>query len=244
MPQQMQTLGVRTSVMEGVRAMLPVLVGVVPFGATFAVLAMAAGVDAWGVMAMSTLAFAGASQLVVVDLLNQGAPMLLALVAGLTVNLRLLMYSASMAPHFAATPMWWRGVVAFLLTDQSYAVCTIRFSRDSRLHRLGFTLGASLVMYLAWLAGNALGLALGALIPKTLSLDFAIPVTFMALIAPTLKDRPAKHAALAAGLVALLADGLPKGMGLMVAAACGIAAGMWSERRQASTMASLRRGAS
>ncbi|AGW12858.1 putative AzlC family protein [Megalodesulfovibrio gigas DSM 1382 = ATCC 19364] len=225
----MQARRVRAGMMEGAQAILPVLLGVVPFGVTFAVLAMAAGVDTWGIMAMSALAFAGASQLVVVDLLSQGAPMLLALVAGLTVNLRLLMYSASMAPHFATTSMWWRAVVAFLMTDQSYAICTIRYSRDSRLHRLGFAIGASFVLYLSWLLGNALGLALGALIPRHLSMDFAIPVTFMALIAPTLKDRPARYAALAAGVVSLLANDLPKGFGLMVGAGCGIVVGMWSE---------------
>ncbi|GAB7079368.1 AzlC family ABC transporter permease [Megalodesulfovibrio paquesii] len=216
---------------EGFRAIAPVLLGVLPFGVTFAVLAGAAGADPWGIMASSALAFAGASQLVVVDLLNSGASMILALVAGLTVNLRLVMYSASLAPEFARAPMWHRVLVGFFMTDQSYAISLMRFSRDSRLHRMGFTMGASVLLYVVWLLGNALGIALGAVIPKSLSLDFAVPVTFMALIAPTLRDRPAKIAALVAGVSALLLDWMPKGLGLMAGAGIGIVAGMVAESR-------------
>lgn len=223
---------IRHSTIAGARAMAPVLLGVAPFGMTFAVVAQVAGADWLQIMAMGALVFAGASQLVVVDLLQTGAPLLLALAAGITVNLRFMMYSAGMAPRYSEESLLRRGIVAFLLTDQAYAVTTLRLKKERAVDCFAYTMGAAGIMYATWLAGTAAGILLGAVIPPSLSLDFAVPVTFLALVAPSISDSPTKLAAGVAAAAALLLHGLPKGMGLMIAAMLGIAAGMWLEHRQ------------
>lgn len=83
-----------------------------------------------------------------------------------------------------------------------------------------------------WQLGTALGIFLGAAIPESWSLDFALPLTFIAMVVPVLKDRPAIAAALSAGVVALIAFSLPYKLGLILAALVGIVVGTLLEGRK------------
>lgn len=222
----------RGDVLAGMRAVSPALLGVAPFGITFGVVAVASGVSPWEAMCMSALVFAGASQLAAVDMLTGGSPLWLVAAAGLMINLRYCMYSAGLARHFNGASLLARASAAFWMTDQAFAVATLRFGVDRRVSRTWFYLGAAWAMYLVWLTGTAAGVFLGAVIPSTVSLDFAAPITFLALIAPTITDKPTRLAAMVGTAASLLGHGLPKGVGLMLGAGCGIAAGMWLESRQ------------
>ncbi|BDQ34506.1 AzlC family ABC transporter permease [Pseudodesulfovibrio portus] len=224
----------RSSFLQGVRDLSPILLGVLPFGLICGAVGVAAGMPEWAATSLSAIVFAGASQLVAVQLMDQNASVAVVILTGLIINARFLMYSASIAPHLKdASPLGKLGL-AYLLTDQAYATSVFRFGRDDlpMPDKIRYYLGAGLTLWVAFNLTTALGAYLGAIIPPQWELDFAIPLTFTALVIPAVKDRPAALAAAAAGCVALLAVGLPYNLGLMAAAVCGIAAGCLAEREQ------------
>lgn len=223
----------RQSFLAGARGVAPILPGVAPFALVYGVSAVSAGVPAASSVAMSALIFAGASQLALVRLLGEQAPLLVAVATAVLINLRMAMYSASLAPHFAGLPAPWKGLLAYFLTDQAYAVSIARFTRDpDTVDKKWFYLGAGLTMWTTWMAASAAGACLGAATPKAWSLDFAIPLTFIALAFPVIRDVPAALAAGTACLTAVLGQGLPYNLWLPLAAFCGMGAGYAAERRR------------
>ena len=98
-------------------------------------------------------------------------------------------------------------------------------------HRHWYFLGAGFTLWAAWQVSTAAGIFLGAQVPSRWSLDFTLALTFIALVFPALKDRAATAAALVAGVLAVLAFGLPYKLGLMVAAVAGIGVGLAVEAR-------------
>lgn len=215
----------------GFKAISPVLVGVFPFATITGVTLVSVGVAPVPSMAMSVIVFAGASQLAAAELIGKGAPFIITVLTALIINVRFIMYSASIAPHFRRLPFRWKGVMAYLLTDQAYAVSIAGFEqREAEAHKGWFYLGAAAPMWVTWQAGTVVGVGLGLQVPAGWSLDFAIPLTFLSILVPTLKKRGSLAAAVVSGLVSVLAFHLPLNTGLIVAATSGIIAGMITER--------------
>lgn len=106
----------------GVRDELPILLGVIPFGMIYGVLALEAGLPAGVAQAMSAVVFAGSAQLLAVKLIGTGAPALVVILTAFVVNLRHALYSASVAPRLKRLSPLWKGLLAYLLTDEAYAV--------------------------------------------------------------------------------------------------------------------------
>ena len=230
----------RSEFIAGVRAELPIMLGVMPFGMIYGVLAMGAGLPVGAAMAMSSIVFAGSAQFVGVQLIRSGVPGIVIVFTTFIVNLRHMLYSASIAPHLAHLSPRWKWLLAYLLTDEAYAVAITRYnqavasSADSA-NRHWYLLGAGLTLWSIWQISTAVGIFLGAQIPASWSLDFTLALTFIALVVPALRDRPSAAAALSAGVIAVLAADLPYKLGLMVAAIGGIAIGLWVEARQPSS---------
>ncbi len=229
----------RQQFVAGLTAMAPVLPGVVPFGLTAGIAGLDAGLDPLAAFSMSFVIFAGASQLAWAQLVGQDALPLVAVATALIINLRMAMYSASLAPYLEDLPRRWKWGLAYLLTDQAYAVSIARFVREPQAPgRHWYYLGAALPLWLVWLAATAAGLLLGAGVPPHWQLGFAVPLVFLALLVPAIRDRPSAVAALVGGGVAVLASGLPFNLGLTAGAVSGIAAGVaaegWQQRRSAS----------
>ena len=224
----------RSEFLAGIRAELPLLLGVTPFGLIYGTLALQAGIPAAPALAMSSLVLAGSAQFVATQLFSAGAPAAVILFTTLVVNLRHLLYSASMAPHLRPLRPIWKWLLAYLLTDEAYAVTITHYgSRDhtSTAHKHWYGLGAGLALWSTWQTSTAAGIFLGAQIPPVWQLDFALPLTFLALLRASLTDRPAVAAAVAAGVTAVLAASLPFRVGLVLAALVGMAVGLWAERR-------------
>ena len=222
--------------LRGCRDELPILLGVAPFGMIYGLLALGAGLPAGTAQAMSAVVFAGSAQFISAKLIGEGAPGLVVVATVAVVNLRHALYSASVAPFVRRLNAGWKALLAYLLTDEAYAVAIARYLRDEDRaevspHRHWYFLGAGLTLWGAWQASTAVGVFLGARVPESWSLDFTLPLTFIALVAPALRDRACAAAALAAGLLAVLAAGLPYKLGLLLAAAAGIAAGLIAEER-------------
>jgi 4-azaleucine resistance transporter AzlC len=221
---------------SGVKAELPLLVGVIPFGMIYGVLALSAGIPPGAAQAMSSLVFAGSAQFVSTQLVGKGVPTLVIILTVLVVNLRHALYSASVAPYLRQLRPFWKGLLAYLLTDEAYAVTIIHYQKgnnptSSAEERHWFFLGAGLTLWAAWQASTAAGIFIGAQIPPSWSLDFTLALTFIALMVPNLKDSAAVAAALVAGVMAVIAFALPYKLGLMLAALAGILTGLLMERK-------------
>jgi 4-azaleucine resistance transporter AzlC len=219
---------------QGMRDMLPMLLGAMPFGVIFGSLAGAAGLDPLQTLGMSALVFAGSAQFIAISLLSGGAGVAVVLLTTIVVNLRHALYSASLQPYVRHLPKRWRMPLAFWLTDEAYAVVQQRYLRgDQAEHRHWYFLGAALAMYVNWLACTLIGVLFGRAIPNIgdWGLDFAMLATFIGIVVPMLRNRPQVAAALVAAGVALICHGLPYKLGLMAAAASGILVGVWLERR-------------
>lgn len=227
----------RSQFLAGVRAELPILLGVAPFGLIFGAIAMSAGLPAALAQAMSAIIFAGSAQFIAAELIAVGTPAVVLLMTTLIVNLRHLLYSASLAPHVRFLPLRWRMVLAYLLTDEAYAVTILHYNAPDSppATRHWYFLGAGLALWTTWQTSTALGIFLGAAIPAGWSLDFALALTFIGIVIPTLIDRPHVGAAVSAGLVAVLANAWPYKLGLLAAALAGILVGAASESVQRRT---------
>ena len=149
----------------------------------------------------------------------------------LVINARHLMYSAALTPHFREFPARWRLVLPYILTDQAFAVSIIRYETESDPdYKRWFFFGSAISLWVTWQVTSAAGVLLGASIPESWSLDFAIPLVFLALLVPALRDRPSVVAALVGGAVALAANDISYNLGLLIGALSGIVAGVIAER--------------
>lgn len=203
----------------------PILVGVVPFGVIYGIVAVAQGLPELPALLMSSAVFAGASQIAAVELLGGGAPLAIVVLTAWVINLRFTMYSAAIAPWLQREPMRWRWLHSYILTDQGFAVSMVRFADLEPSLRRSYYLSCSLALWCTWQLSSATGIFVGSAIPASWSLDFAVPLTFLALLFPSIRGRGDALAAVVATVVALLATQLPLRLGLLVAAAAGIAAG-------------------
>lgn len=211
---------------SGVRAELPLLIGVFPFGMIYGALAINAGLSTVAAQMMSSIVFAGSSQFIAAQLFHDTAPGFVIVLTIAVVNLRHALYSASLAPYVSSLPMRWKAVLSYLLTDEAYAPTVLHYEKgEDTQYGHWFFLGAGLALWSTWQASTAIGIFLGSAIPESWSLDFALPLTFIAMVVPMLKNRPMIAAALSAGLVALLTYSIPYKLGLILAALVGIVIG-------------------
>ncbi|MEL6493115.1 MAG: AzlC family ABC transporter permease [Cyanobacteria bacterium J06621_3] len=219
----------------GARDIIPLIVGAIPFGIIFGTLATNNGLSPTAALAMSGFVFAGSSQFIAAGMVAANTSWLLIVLTTFVVNLRHLLYAVSLVPYIKHLPQRWKVPLAFLLTDEAYAIAIGRYNQSDRNHhRHYYFLGAALAMYVNWVFCTWLGITAGRLIPNAASwgLDFAMSVTFIGMVVPYVKTKPMGLAVSVAGIVALLANPLPHKLGLMIAAIAGITAGILCEQNQ------------
>ncbi len=224
----------RRALLRGLLASLPFLIVIVPFGMLFGVAATEAGLNIAQVMGFSFGVFAGASQFTAVQLIRDDAPTLVVLATSLAVNLRLGMYSAALTPSLGRASLGWRSFVAFFLVDQSYAASSAEFERHPDLtlsERLAYFAGSAILVAPAWYVATWLGARIGSGIPPEYALDFAMPITFLAMVAPMLRSIPHLAAAVTSVVVALALFWMPFSSGVLVAAVVAMLVGALLEQR-------------
>lgn len=216
----------------GCREVAPVLVGTIPFGFVAGVAAIAAGMTPVQGVALSVLSFSGIAQLITSQLVAVDSPVIVTIAAAGVVSLRFLMYSAAMAPHVAHLDRRWRALLSYVMTDQSFAIAVRHYSEpgDTR-HRHWHFLGSALTLYVTWQIAVTAGVVVGAQVPAEWSLDFAVVLSFIALLVPAVRTRAELAASIVAAAVALWAAGLPYRLALVVASVAGIATGLAIEAR-------------
>jgi 4-azaleucine resistance transporter AzlC len=222
----------RAEFFAGIKDILPILLGVLPFGMIYGASASGTHLAFAVVQAMSSIVFAGSAQFVTVQLIGASIPAgMIILTAGI-INLRHALYSASLAPYLKRLGPLWQMLLAYLLTDEAYAVTITHYQRqDASTYKHWYFLGAGLALWCVWQVSTATGIVLGARIPASWSLDFTLPLTFIALVVPVLKRRADVLVAVTAGIAAVLVARLPFDSGLLVATCIGIAAGIFVEAK-------------
>ena len=224
----------KSTYLRGIRDGLPFILVIAPLAALFGVVAAEAGLNIAEVMGFSVLIIAGASQFTALSLLQDNAPTVMVLLTALAVNMRMAMYSAALAPHLGPAPLWQRALAAYFLVDQAYALSHLEYEArpDTPVsEKLAYFAGTMSPAVPIWYGGTWAGAALGAAIPESLALDFALPITFLALFAPALKTVAHLAAATVSILVTLALAGLPYGTGLLIAALCAMLTGALTETR-------------
>lgn len=230
----MTTATPKSAFWRGFRDGLPFILGVIPFGALFGIVATEAGFDLLKVMSMSILVIAGAAQFTALTQMQDSAPIFMVLAASLAVNLRMAMYSASIAPHLMPAPFWQRAVAAYILVDNTYAVGIGEFEKKPDMpvaQKMSFYIGCAVPAWTFWYLSTFLGAWFGQAIPPEFGLDFAPAIVFIAIVAPMLKTLAHLGAALTSIVVALSLSFLPFSSGLLVAAVLAMFVGAEIERR-------------
>lgn len=222
----------RRAAARGIRQISPLMLTAGPFGLIYGATAADTDLAAGLAIANSWIILAGAAQIAIVELISEDAPWVVAVGTALVINMRFTLYSASLAPAFREFPMRWRIGLAYLMTDQTALTSLIEYEEitDPRWRRW-FYLGAGCSYAGVWWAGSTIGVLLGGDIPDGVQLGFAVPLTFLALLVPTLRDRPTAAAAAAGAAVCIATAALPNSLNLIVGAIAGVAVGVMVSRR-------------
>jgi len=224
----------KSAYLKGVTGAVPFLLVVIPFGMLFGVVGTEAGLNLAQVMGFTTLVIAGAAQFTAIQLMVDEAPAIVVIVSALAVNLRMAMYAAALAPYLGPAPLWQRATIAYLNVDQTYALSHQKFEDRPEMsvpERVAFFVGCATPILPAWILATYAGAVLGAAIPPEYALDFAVPITFIALVAPGLRTLAHVAAALTSILLALALGWIPHNLWILVAALGGMMVGAEIERR-------------
>jgi 4-azaleucine resistance transporter AzlC len=232
----MQTESTQRGVLAGVSRALPIVLGYVPIGLAYGVLAQKAGLSALNTLLMSLIVYAGSAQLIAVGLFARGAPPLSIVLTTFVVNLRHLLFSAAVAPFLKR----WRkidlAVFAYELTDETFAVHSAQFASEGVPGRAE-VLVTNVTAQVSWVFGTALGILVGRVIAdvKPLGLDYALPAMFIALLVLQIKKRVQIAVALLAGAVSvgLLLAGLDQWnviVATVIVATVGVVLEQWNKK--------------
>lgn len=228
----MPSTTVKSAFWSGFRAGLPFVFVAGPFGLLFGVLATEAGLNVAEALFFSATIFAGAAQFTALQMMQEQAPTIIVLASALAVNLRVAMYSASLTPYLGAAPLWQRALAAYMVVDQSYACAVARYETEPDMGvsaRLAYFFGVVSPLWPLWIAATLFGAMVGARIPDSWGLDFALPIAFLAMLAPMLRTPAHLAAAFTGAVMSLLTAGLPWNLGLIVSGIAGMMVGAQAE---------------
>lgn len=214
----------------GALVSVPMMLGNLPFGMIFGSLAVSQGLDPWVPIAMSLFVFAGSAQFVALGLFAVGTPILIVIFTTFIVNLRHLLYSADYMKYVKHLPMSWRAVLAFGLTDETYAATKPYFVNGKLDETTGHWayLGSVVAFYTMWNLTTIIGVLAGELIPgmSEWGLEFAMVATFLGIITTYLRISAYWISFAVAGTAALFLYQLPNNLGMLLAALLGVLAGV------------------
>jgi 4-azaleucine resistance transporter AzlC len=213
----------------GARDTIPMVVGAAPFGVIFGTLVSGSALSPWQGQLLSLAVFAGASQFIALSLFAAHAGFAVIVATTLIVNVRHVLYGATLAPYVAHLPLRWRCLLGFMLTDEVFSV-SFRHYRRRPPGEIGpwYCFGSGVALYLSWQLATAAGLVFGAAFPRlqALGLDFAMVATFIALVVPQLVALRYVAAAAVAGVLSVAWNDWPYKLGLLSAVLAGVMVGV------------------
>jgi 4-azaleucine resistance transporter AzlC len=231
----MSSTTIKSAFLMGAFQSAPFLLIGGPFAMLFGIVATEAGLPLVETVGMSIVVIAGAAQFTAIQLMTDNAPVWSVLAAGLAVNLRMAMYAASLQPHLGAAPLWQRMLIGYLNVDASYALGIVEYEKNPERplpEKVAFFFGTMILLTPVWIGGTYLGAIAGEALPDNLSLDFAMPILFLALVGPMLKTLAHLGAAVTSVIAAMALSGLPSGTGILIAGLLAMVVGAEIERRR------------
>ena len=229
----MASSNIKTAYLTGIRDGAPFILVVGPFAMLFGVLATEDGLSVFETLSFSVVVIAGAAQFTALQLMTEEAPTLVVLASALAVNLRMAMYSAALTPHIGAAPFWQRAVAAYFTVDQSYAISITKYEADPEMsvaEKTAYFFGSVTPVCPFWWVFTLVGAVIGDAIPASFALDFAVPITFLAIIAPALRTRAHVGAAITAAVLSLFLFEVPYNLGILLAGIGGMMVGARLEK--------------
>ena len=224
--------GNSSELVRGILQAMPVVMGYIPVGFAYGVLAGQAGLTLFSTLLMSLIVYAGSSQLIAAGLFAAGTPMLSIVFTTFIVNLRHLLMSAAVAPALSRWSQWQRLLFATELTDETFAIHSMQFANEMPSKARVFAVNVT--SQLSWIFGSWLGFFAGSKLTniEAYGLDYALPAMFVALLLLQIRHRRMVYVALFSGAVsvALFLLGAKTGS-VILATVIAATFGVWLESR-------------
>ena len=221
----------RAAYFAGVRDTLTIIPSHLPFAVVCGVASVNAGLSTGAALAMPALVFGGSAQAVVMQFIQSSASLWMAVLLGCVINLRMLVYSAALAPRLRGLSTVRRMAAAFFLVDITFAFIQKRADTHPHdKHLMAYYAGLSSMIWPFWVLFCAVGIFAGSVIPAAWQLDFTIPLSFIAICASAIRSVPTGASAVVGGIASLLLFDLPLKLGLIVACLIGLIAGQLAEK--------------
>ena len=216
---------------QGIFEELPLQLGVFPFGIIYGIMAIESGLTPVQTFLMSSIIFGGASQVAFVQLISSNAPFGVIVTTVTAINSRHFLYSISMMEYLKSLSLKWRIVLAYLLTDEAYAISIRKFINEPNISFLHFhLLGTGITLFLSWQTSTLMGVLLGGDLPQFLDLQFIIPLTFIAIIVPMINSISTFLVVIASAFSGLILKSLDINFWIIVSGIIGVVIGLASSR--------------
>ncbi len=225
---------VRAAYFEGIRDTVLVIPSYLPFGLVCGVASVNAGLTTGASIALPALVYGGSSQAVLLQFLQGNASLWVAILSGCVINLRMAVYSAAMASKVRHLGKPQRMLVAAFLVDNTFAFMQERertHPHDKNI--IAYYAGVSTMFWSFWFLFCVIGVFAGNIVPASWQLDFAIPLSFIAIAATSIRNVPMAAAALVGGLASVVLFALPLKLGLIAACMAGLMAGLLAQKMTA-----------
>nr|WP_091666058.1 AzlC family ABC transporter permease [Massilia sp. PDC64] len=218
---------------EGFQVGLPTLFGLGAWGIVVGVAMVKSGLTVLQASAMTLIVYSGSAQLASLPLIATGAPIGVIFATAFVVNLRFVIFSALLAPHFSHLPLLQRFYLGHISGDLTTALFLQRYpSTAPERGKLSFLKGLLYPSWVAWQVGTFVGIFLGSAVPTEWQLGFAGTLAILCILVPLVMNSAALCGVLVAGVVSVLAHGLPYKLGLLVAVLVGMVTAIAIEETQ------------
>lgn len=214
---------------EAVRASAGTMPGIFAWGMVTGMAMVKSGLTLWQALGMTFIVFAGSAQLAALPLIAADVPLWVIFVTALVVNLRFVIFSAALAPHFGHLPWYRRLWHAYFTADLTMGIFPLRFPGNTvreTAGKVGYFNGIAYPNWLAWQGGSVLGILLASQIPQSWGIGFAGTLALLAIMIPLTANLAALAGVAVAGATSVLASGLPYRLGLLLAVILGMASAM------------------
>ncbi len=214
----------------GLKTGTPTLFGIGAWGLVVGIAMVKTGLTVPQALGMTLLVFAGSAQLASLPLIAANAPIWVIFATALVVNLRFVIFSALLAPHFSHLPWRQRVGLGYVSGDMTVALFLQKYpSEEPQLGKLSYLKGLLYPNWAAWQVGSIAGIFLGSAVPSEWGLGFAGTLAIICITVPMVANRPTLAGVLVAGVVSVAAAGLPYKLGLLAAVVVGMVAAMVAE---------------
>ncbi len=219
---------------QGLISATPFVLILIPFSMLFGIFAAELDLSAIETTAFSVFVLAGASQIASLTILSEGEWIFFAILTGALLNIRMLLYSAALAPHLSKLSLKERLLISYALVDQCFVLCQRKFENVpewSLTDKRNYYLGISALILPLWFSASLIGYFFGGLIPSHIDISYGLPLAFIALIAPSLKSIPHLIAAMISVIGGVGLNFLPNNIGLIISALIAILVAAEVEKR-------------